>query len=235
MLVTQKEILEIPSLDIPNWNVLEKINIIENGEPLVPISLSQEIVCYPAYYKMGLKYALNECFVRESVFEKLVQVTHALPPNIRLVVLDGWRPIKLQSHLFNTLLNQIRKSNEHEHKSERELINLARTFVSLPKKNKQSPSPHQTGGSVDVTLCDKEGRFLDMGSYFDEPGERSWTSAYECEPNLVQASNRRLLYQLMTDAGFTNLPVSGGITILEIKCGLTILMLIELNMELRDP
>ena len=68
-------------------------------------------------------------------------------------------------------------------------------------------SPHLTGGSVDITLFDvATGEWLDMGADFDEPTERSYTHFYEDQPEHMACTNRRLLYSVMTAAGFSNLP-----------------------------
>ncbi|GAL22499.1 D-alanyl-D-alanine dipeptidase [Vibrio maritimus] len=206
MLEREIDTMRIPSIDIPVWETLERIAIDECGERLVPLSLSDDIVSYPAYYKMGIKYAVQECFVRESVFDKLLVVARSLPDGIRLVVLDGWRPIHVQEYLYETLINQLKRAPIHAEKSLSELSLIARTLVSPPSTNANCPSPHQTGGSVDVTLCDSDGRLLDMGTQFDENSLRSWSSALEDSPETDQAQNRRLLYNAMIEAGFTNLP-----------------------------
>lgn len=206
MLDSKVNALAIPEIDLPVWEKLEKIAIHECGERLVPLSLSDELMCYPAYYKMGVKYAVQECFVRESVFEKLLAVARSLPDNLRLVVLDGWRPIHVQEYLYETLINQLKRAPIHSGKSLSELSLIARTLVSPPSTDANCPSPHQTGGSVDVTLCDRDGRLLDMGTQFDENSLRSWSCALEHSSDTEQAKNRRLLYNAMIGAGFTNLP-----------------------------
>ncbi|WP_114785662.1 M15 family metallopeptidase [Vibrio tetraodonis] len=200
------DVVKIPPVDMPIWNNIEQITIDECGERLLPLSLSDEIVCYPAYYKMGVKYAVQECFVRESVFYKLLEVARSLPNGIRLVVLDGWRPIHVQEYLYETLITQLKRAPIHADKNISELSLIARTLVSPPSNNSKCPSPHQTGGSVDVTLCDGDGRLLDMGTQFDENSLLSWSSALEDTPETTQAQNRRLLYNAMIEAGFTNLP-----------------------------
>ena len=83
-------------------------------------------------------------------------------------------------------------------------------FVSVPRKDSDYPPVHTTGGAVDLTILDAQGRFLDMGSGFDEISERSNTVYFEEHPEETNAQaiceNRRLLYNAMMKAGFTNLP-----------------------------
>ncbi|CAK2155539.1 hypothetical protein VCRA2116O234_510012 [Vibrio crassostreae] len=45
-----------------------------------------------------------------------------------------------------------------------------------------------------------------MGTQFDENSLRSWSCALEHSSEAKQANNRRLLYNAMIGAGFTNLP-----------------------------
>lgn len=68
------------------------------------------------------------------------------------------------------------------------------------------PPVHTTGGAVDLTILDNYGRELDMGSFFDEFTDRTYTAYYENEKNVLVKNNRRLLYNIMTTVGFTNLP-----------------------------
>ncbi|WP_375055310.1 M15 family metallopeptidase [Zobellella sp. DQSA1] len=200
----------IPRLNDPNWNQVSALPITENHEDLVPASLAPDsLVCYPAYYRLGIPNAIPECYIRRGVYMRLLTAARSLPEGITLLVLDSWRPYSVQQYLYDTLYNAI----EHHwpYKAVAELEQLTREFVSLPSTNPKSPSPHLTGGSVDVTLLDSNGLMLDMGTLFDEATLWSHTAAFEelshpgpRERHII--SNRRLLYNVMTEAGFTNLP-----------------------------
>lgn len=197
--------MKIPATDDFSWVDYKSIPIVDNGERLIPLSTSQHLVTYPFYAKMGIANAIPECFVRETVFEKLHHAARALPDCFKLVVLDGWRPFSVQQHFFDSLINILRKSFPNH--DDQHLFNQAKSLVSPPSSDKLSPSPHLTGGSVDVTLCDTNGRLLDMGTEFDEASKLSWTDAFENLQGHEQARfNRRVLYHAMMAAGFTNLP-----------------------------
>ncbi|MDN6180573.1 MAG: D-alanyl-D-alanine dipeptidase, partial [Halomonas subglaciescola] len=86
------------------------------------------------------------------------------------------------------------------------LTTHTREFVSLPSRAPHAPSPHLTGGAVDVTLCDSDGLPLDMGTRFDEAVPESHAAALEGQPFCQARENRRLLYHAMGAQGFTNLP-----------------------------
>ncbi|WP_432463915.1 M15 family metallopeptidase [Agarivorans sp. QJM3NY_33] len=197
----------IPEQALPDWKALQEIQICDNNEPLEPMSLSSSIKVYPAYHKMQIRHAISECFVRGSVFERLIEAEKLLPTGIHLVILDAWRPFPVQQYLFDTLMNLMEHANPEL--SPQQCNDKARNLVSPPSTDPKAPSPHLTGGSVDVTLCDQHGRLLNMGTLFDEASDDSWTAALE-RPALSKAlqlaqQNRRLLYHAMTNAGFSNL------------------------------
>ena len=96
-----------------------------------------------------------------------------------------------------------------------------RTCVSMPSYDVLQPSIHNTGGAVDLTIIGPDGEPLDMGTSFDAFSEATWTDYFEpgfsrnetMEGNAngpgatnTVISNRRMLYNVMTAAGFTNLP-----------------------------
>ena len=78
--------------------------------------------------------------------------------------------------------------------------------MSEPIADPDVPPAHTTGGAVDITILDPEGYELDMGSGFDEFSDRTYTAFYEKSADENIKTNRRLLYSIMTNAGFTNLP-----------------------------
>ncbi|QOR41031.1 M15 family metallopeptidase [Billgrantia diversa] len=158
---------------------------------------------------MGIPGAVPECFVREGVYKALLAAARALPEGLGLVVLDGWRPWRVQQYLFDTLYEAIHL--HHPGLGEEQLLERTREFVSLPSRDPAAPSPHLTGGAVDVTLCDADGLPLDMGTLFDEALPASHSDHYERLEPLSQAQrrardNRRLLHRIMSEQGFTNLP-----------------------------
>lgn len=200
----------IPDLPMPDWAALGAMPIADDGESLCPTSLGPErIRTYPAYFKMGIPGAIPECHLRQGVYERLLEAAGRLPAGIRLVVPDGWRPFVVQQYLFDTLMDILAK--KHPRWSQAELLAQARELVAPPSCDDRSPSPHLTGGAVDVTLCDGQGRLLDMGTQFDEASPASYSAYFEAladsgERTRRVRDNRRLLYGAMTGAGFSNLP-----------------------------
>ncbi|WP_187774717.1 M15 family metallopeptidase [Billgrantia pellis] len=200
----------VPSLPFPGWESVSRLPIRDNGERLVPMSLAPPpLKVFPAYARLGIPGAVPECFVREGVYKALLAAARALPEGLGLVVLDGWRPWRVQQYLFDTLHEAIHL--HHPDLGEEQLLERTREFVSLPSRDPTAPSPHLTGGAVDVTLCDADGLPLDMGTLFDEALPASHSDHFERlgSPSHEQRrarDNRRLLYRVMTGQGFTNLP-----------------------------
>lgn len=153
------------------------------------------------YFHTGVRTALPEIWVREEVYERLIQAANCLPSQYRLVLLDGWRPKPVQNSLFEGMRSKL--AAQHPDLPASELERRVLLYAARPSDDPASPSPHITGGAVDVTLADTNGRFLNMGSSFDEASERSWTAAPVRED---QSERRKILLDTMIQAGFTNLP-----------------------------
>lgn len=199
----------IPALALPDWDALARIPIHDSDERLLPASLSPRWLTWPAYYKQGISGAIPECHLRAALFDRLIRAADSLPDTYRLVILDGWRPFTVQQYLYDTLINLMQHARPDA--APAQLALEARSLVSPPSTDAGAPSPHLTGGAVDVTLADADGRLLDMGSGFDEASPLSWTAALEggeaaSMQRLMARHHRRVLYRAMTDAGFTNLP-----------------------------
>ncbi|MBO3274905.1 M15 family metallopeptidase [Pseudomonas schmalbachii] len=198
----------IPEAPEPDWAAAFRMPIAECGQPLQALGISQGFLVWPAYHRLGIPNALPECHARSEVFDRLLHAANLLPDGMRLVVLDAWRPFAVQQHLYDTLYDILK---HHEPEADpAELTRRTREFVAPPSTRADAPSPHLTGGAVDVTLADRDGRWLNMGSLFDEATPRSYTRHYEAfeQPTKLQRrvrDHRRLLFNVMQAAGFSNL------------------------------
>lgn len=179
----------------------------ECGEQLVSLSSSTNIPVYPYYYHEGLAGAQKDCFVRVSVAERLTQVALELPAEYSLVVLDGWRPFAVQQTLYDQFKRNLLAQGWAE---EAALYDELHKYVALPSINSERPARHLTGGAVDVTIAGPSG-WLEMGTPFDDFSPRAQTRYFEetytesaDELSQQAKENRRILYHLMTKAGFTN-------------------------------
>lgn len=185
----------------------ENIPIRENNEKLIRLSgLSNKIIVAPYYFKQGIPGAINECYLRESVVEKLLKATKYLPDNHYFHVFDAWRPYEVQQNLYEKVKNKFLHKGLKSQVLEQELAK----YVSKPSKDPTKPSNHLTGGAVDLTIATDRG-FLPMGTEFDEFTKASQTDTYEnlealTDKEILFRMNRSLLKSVMEQAGFSNYP-----------------------------
>lgn len=193
------------------------IPLTEEPKPWVPIQPANEkfvrlmggdtLDIAMQYPLQGLTTATTACYVREEVYRRLLLAAEQLPAGYRLRVWDAWRPLALQQELYTLyaapILERLGLTNAPAE------VQRAATapYISYPNADPLSPPVHTTGGAVDVTIVDEQGRELAMGTAFDEFGEKTTTAWFEGDGrDVLIRDNRRLLYRCMTEAGFTNLP-----------------------------
>ncbi len=196
--------LEIPDfVPIGDW---KSVHITECGEPLVLINnIDPQIEVDPQYFYQQIQGTSPDVYLRAGAAERLLEAARLLPHDYRLLILDGFRPIQVQQALFDAFFNRLRQENPE--KPDKELTALTQTYVSLPSVQPERPSPHATGGAVDLTLIGPEGLLLDMGAEFDTFDITARTDYFKCNPYFTDYhQNRRKLYQVMTSSGFTNYP-----------------------------
>ncbi|WP_240375120.1 M15 family metallopeptidase [Bacillus piscicola] len=200
----------IPLLSFPNeW---EMIPIRHVSEPLVSVEKlgSEKVKAEPMYQKHGVPGALRSCFIREGVGERLLQAAALLPEPYTLLVWDGFRPYHVQEAIFKDYFNQLKIA--HPDKKNDELMKLTKQYVSRPSNSRTAPSPHITGGSIDVTIAGPDGEVVEMGTGFDDFTARAATCYWEQKAQnetlendeRMALENRRLLFNVMRAAGFTN-------------------------------
>jgi D-alanyl-D-alanine dipeptidase len=172
----------------------------------VEIISDSHFVVEMQYPLLNMENAENKCFVRKEVYEHLLEAASKLPRGFRFKILDAWRPFALQHELYEKYAKDIIKEFELEGCTENQTKAVIRKFVSDPIPDRDVPPVHTTGGAVDLTIVNRNEIELEMGSAFDEFTDRTSTAYYEIEKNEVIRDNRRLLFHVMTEAGFTNLP-----------------------------
>lgn len=207
------ELLHIPPLKSPmGWR---EVRIHECAERLVPLSTldPDRIVVDARYYKEGYPHATKECYARETVARLLCEASKALPPRWKIVVFDAWRPLAVQQQLFERYKTKLR--SDYPEATDDALIHEAQKYVSLPSSNPASPSPHVTGGAIDLSVSDDNHRNLEMGTEFDSFDDRSHTAYYQSKleregelapQELIWLRNRSALFHILTRVGFTNYP-----------------------------
>lgn len=133
---------------------------------------------------------IKKAYLNKDAAKKIVLASKLLKEkciDCRLVILDAARPLTFQKKMW---LDLNLPFNEKE------------KFVCSP----EIYSLHNFGAAVDVTIK-KNGKYLDMGSEFDEFTEKSFTIAesYLLSRGIIsteQYKNRLLLREIMIKAGF---------------------------------
>ena len=194
---------------IPNNNDLKiynESNFIE--EELVEIPDNCGIIIEMKYPLLNMDNAINKCLVRKEVLNKLLEAKKYLPKNVTFKIWDAYRPLALQKELYYKYKERIIKEFNLENLNKEDQDKIISNYVSLPSDDEEIPPLHSTGGSIDLTLVYTDTKKeLDMGVEFDEFSLLTNTNYFE-EHNINKKirNNRRILYNAMIKAGFTNLP-----------------------------
>lgn len=200
----------IPTIEFPS---VRKPVAEPSMEPLV--YLDDEFECDSDYYhfsKIGGKAVPGtspSIMARKTVCMLLHEAEALLPDGYHFRIYDAYRPIPVQQFLYNR--TRAEKAAANPGKSNEEIDRITQLCSSFPSYNILLPSLHNSGGAVDLTIIGSDGEPLDMGCDFDEFTDRAWTGYYEDYGKGAGISekardNRRLLYNVMIAAGFTNFP-----------------------------
>lgn len=129
------------------------IPIQDNGEDIVDIREFPQFVLHPDNNELSDQSTM----IRRGVAERLLQVAAALQGS-RLMILECYRPLALQAQYFNDYVAELTRT--YPDYSSSMLKDLASRYVAPPTIT----PPHCTGGALDLTLCDMDGKELDVGA-----------------------------------------------------------------------
>ncbi|MEC4005146.1 M15 family metallopeptidase [Flavobacterium sp. SUN052] len=122
-------------------------------------------------------YDCDECYLRLKTAKNLIEAnTEFLTKGYRIKLFDCYRPIDVQKKMWELVPNA--------------------DYVADPKKG----SIHNRGGAVDITLVDKDGNELDMGTKFDFFGPEASHNFQNFSEKIKQ--NRSLLKEIMLKHNF---------------------------------
>ena len=191
----------------------ENILIEDNEEKLVSLrAISEKIIIKPQYYINGIAGAENDCKIRSTIANKLINIANKLPNGFKLMIWDSFRTVETQKALFDDYYNKFEKNTNLRGE---ELLKYTKKFVSLPSINKLKPSPHNTGAAIDLTICNLNEESINLGTYFDDFRKEAYTRFYEekLENGEILTKeeeeillNRRILCNLFQEEGFANYP-----------------------------
>jgi D-alanyl-D-alanine dipeptidase len=167
----------------------------------------------PPYYHV-IPGSIDVLMLREGAAKRLQAVNAKLAEaDLELFVFDAWRPQAVQIYFHDIWLPNDLKRRRPDLTGEA-LTAEVETYWAAPSNGANAPSPHATGGAVDLTLRWKDGDQLWMGSLFDDASPIAHTAHFEgAAPDAAFSfsaeearANRRLLYWLMREADFASNP-----------------------------
>lgn len=146
------------------------------------------------FMKTDLYGSYEHCYLQADVAKKLVNAHQYLKeehPDLRIMIFDGARPQSVQQKMWD--FYQIPLAEKIK-------------FLSNPTKG----SVHNYGAAVDVSLCNKDGKELEMGTPFDSADSLAYPilENYYLGRGLLPLEiikNRQLLRKIMYEAGFFNI------------------------------
>jgi D-alanyl-D-alanine dipeptidase len=122
-------------------------------------------------------YDCDECYLRFKTVKSLIEANSKFNKlGYSIKVFDCYRPLDVQKKMWEIVPNA--------------------DYVADPKKG----SIHNRGGAVDLTLIDKDGKELDMGTKFDFFGEEASHNYKNLSEEVLK--NRILLKKIMLENGF---------------------------------
>ncbi|GAA4461459.1 M15 family metallopeptidase [Phytohabitans houttuyneae] len=154
-----------------------------------------------ALVRLDADFGPARAWVRRGLGERLATARDALPAGLRLLVVEGHRPVRQQRAIISAYAAQLRLL--HPELPAAELHRLTSRFVSPVEV-----APHVAAAAVDLTLADAEGAELDMGTPIDATPEQSGGACYfDAEGVDADARARReLLAKVLGGAGLVNYP-----------------------------
>jgi D-alanyl-D-alanine dipeptidase len=175
----------------------EHIPIKESNEPLVDLE-KYDFVLESVYFNWKLSPD-KKMFLRQSVVEKLIKIQNKLK-KYTFKIWDGYRTRAVQKNVYKKYWQELKEKNPDWNNEK--LDEEASIFVTYPSDPKRIPH-HSTGGAVDLTLVDENGKELDMGTGFDFFGKEA--APYYYEENKISdlvKNNRKLLRNAMLEDDF---------------------------------
>ncbi|MFC7458183.1 M15 family metallopeptidase [Brachybacterium sp. GCM10030267] len=138
--------------------------------------------------------------LRRGVLDRLVVAQRALPDGIRILVVEGHRPVTLQHRYFDERCQGL--AGQHPHWSVQRVHVEASKHISPP-----AVAPHPCGAAVDLTLV-QDGQELDLGCPVNATPEASDGACFTDSGNITAQARwwRDTLGTALTRAGMVNYP-----------------------------
>jgi D-alanyl-D-alanine dipeptidase len=169
----------------------------DNGEALVDLRELGEFRVDDRLADAAGAYA----YLREETVARLLAAQRSLPAGLRLLIVEGYRPLSLQTTYFEGYKDELRVKYP-QWEPERLHVEASK-YISPPEV-----APHSTGGTADLTLCTADGVELDMGTAVNDSPVASANACFTGSPDISPQArvNRLILSTALTAAGMVNYP-----------------------------
>ena len=119
----------------PDFTSWRNVEIRECGEKLISLNAvyPEQIIVDSQYFLKGIKGAIKECFIRETVAKMLIEVSKQLPEDFKLAIWDAWRPIKLQEEIFYRYREKLKDLNPEADKKNLFIWAQEICFITISK------------------------------------------------------------------------------------------------------
>ena len=198
------------------WN---KIPIIDSEEKLVEIPNFFKFIDPHPYFNIGAPYKDKKTIwkLRKNVVNRLIKANKYLKSknkSMNLLIYDSWRPIEVQEFMYKRAFGlECKRLNIDtsmiDVQTYASIIEKVEKFWAYPSFDEKSPPPHSTGGALDLTLSDKNGKPMEMGGDIDQMDETSIPDFYDNFDDskaLIWNERRNLLKEIMIKFGFAQHP-----------------------------
>jgi D-alanyl-D-alanine dipeptidase len=163
-------------------------------------------IAEPRYYFWGWSKS-PRILARISAVKALIKAERFLPKGYNFKIWDAKRIYNVQAEMIKSFRRRLRLS--HPKLSNNKLEKLVFKFSGGLGKSVKRPDTHRKGGSFDLTIVDKKGNELYMGTDHDDLTKKAATDFFEKKKKLTlleteAKKNRRLLKRVMKKAGLVN-------------------------------
>ncbi|MEK9159006.1 MAG: M15 family metallopeptidase [Patescibacteria group bacterium] len=174
-----------------------------------------KFVMEPRYYFYGWSKS-KKITGQEKLAKALARARKFLPAGYNFKIWDCQRSRAVQLKMIENIRRRFCAA--YPRKSKKEIEKLVFTFAAKPKLRVTRPDCHRHGGAIHLTIVDKHGQELYMGTDFDDLTARAALDYFEkkavsvldraCPPKPWRRreaqKNRRLLKKVLTQVGFEN-------------------------------
>ena len=171
---------------------INNMPIQENNEIMVDIKQDDSLF-------FGKELKKRPVFLRIKAYQFLKQAQRLLPKGCHFKIYSAYRSMGEQRALWDEEYTLQKKLAPNL--SDVALERLVRARYADPRRGFGG---HQTGGAVDITLCDEKGKDFDMGTNYLEMTSSTLTNSHKVSREARR--NRRVLYKALTSQGFQNYP-----------------------------